>query len=64
MLDEYEELENILKELEDLEDAKKFIPKVKKKVSVVDNNYVGKKFNMLYILEKTDKRSNNRRYII
>ena len=63
---EYEELENILRELEELEKAKEYIDKLNSKIKTIhkDNKFVGKKLNMLTVLEKSDKRAKNRKYII
>ena len=63
---EYEELEKILKELEELEKASVYIDKLKLKYKLIvkNNEFIGKKFNMLTILEKSDRRANNRSYII
>lgn len=59
MYNQYEELEKILNKIEYLEEAQKHIPIVKKKNVIIDNNFIGKKFNMLTVLEKTDKRAKN-----
>ncbi|CDD17671.1 unknown [Clostridium sp. CAG:798] len=66
MNSEYEELENILRELEELEKAKEYIDKLNSKIKTIhkDNKFVGKKLNMLTVLEKSDKRAKNRKYII
>ena len=66
MNSEYEELENILRELEELEKAKEYIAKLNSKIKTIhkDNKFVGKKLNMLTVLEKSDKRAKNRKYII
>ena len=66
MNSEYEELENILRELKELEKAKEYIDKLNSKIKTIhkDNKFVGKKLNMLTVLEKSDKRAKNRKYII
>ena len=66
MNSEYEELENILRELEELEKAKEYIDKLNSKIKTMhkDDKFVGEKFNMLTVLEKSDKRAKNRKYII
>ena len=59
MFNEFEELENILNQLEELEEAKKHIPIIKKKVDKEKNEIIGKKFNMLTVIERSDKRDKN-----
>lgn len=59
MYNEYDVLQGILKELEEIEEAKKHIPVVIQKKIDTDNNFIGKKYNMLTILEKSDKRAKN-----
>ncbi len=59
MVSKYEFLQNILNELEEWEEAKKKIPVVKQSIKV-ENEFVGNKYNMLTVLEKTDKRNNQR----
>lgn len=59
MYNKYEELENILKKLENLEEAQKYIPVIKKKKVIGEKDFIGKKFNMLTVLEKSDKREKN-----
>lgn len=68
MINEYEKVKNILKELNYLENAKKYVNKLKVNNTYIENcrdtDFIGKKFNMLTILEKTDKRAKNRCYIV
>lgn len=69
MIDEYEKIQNILKELNYLDKAKKYVLNLKVNNSYIDDDnksteFIGKKFNMLTILEKTDKRAKNRSYIV
>lgn len=68
MVNEYEKVKNILKELNYLENAKKYVDKLKVNNSYIENSrdkeFIGKKFNMLTILEKTDSRAKNRSNII
>lgn len=59
IINQYEELKKILNKLEELEEAKKHIPVVKSKDVKQKNEYIGKKFKMLTVLEKTDKRASN-----
>ena len=64
MINEYEELKKILQKLEELEEAKKHIPIIKNKSTKLPIMYIGKKFNMLTVLEKTDMRTKYRQYTI
>lgn len=68
MINEYEKLKDILKELEYLDKAKKYALNLKVDNSYIENTkpgkVIGKKFNMLTILETTDKRAKSRSYIV
>ena len=63
MINEYEELKNILRELNYLEEAKKHIPIVKQKSKNKDSNVIGKKFRMLTVIDKTDRKSKSGRLL-
>lgn len=58
----YKEIEYILERLEEIEYLKKntYIPEIKMEEEEEQNKYIGNKYNMLTVLEKTDKRSKNR----
>ena len=68
MISEYEKLKDILKELEYLDKAKKYALNLKVDNSYIENTkrgkFIGKKFNMLTMLETTDKRTKSRSYIV
>ena len=68
MISEYEKLKDILKELEYLDKAKKYALNLKVDNSYIENTKRGKKirkkFNMLTMLETTDKRTKSRSYIV
>lgn len=60
MIKEYEIVKKILNELEYLDEAKKYVSNLEKKNIKGEDKFIGKQFNMLKVLEKTDKRSKNR----
>ena len=64
MIDEYNAMKSILQNLNYLDTSKKYIKPLKDMDMYKEIQYVGKQMKMLKVLEKTDMRAKNRKYII